>query len=97
MLQRLDWFLVTRIKQLSVKHASIGGGGRTVMQEALFSQFRLERHVPGAHLPRPIDRFVDLSGVGTHLRPIYSDIGRPSIEPGADRNKKRSCVVLQPS
>jgi len=38
-------------------------GERTVMQEALFVGFSIERHVPGDHLLRKIDRFVDLSGV----------------------------------
>ena len=35
-------------------------GERRVMQEALFYGFSLERHVPGHHLLRKIDRFVDL-------------------------------------
>jgi transposase len=56
-------------------------GERTVMQEALFYEFSLERHVPADHLLRSIDRFVDLSGIRTHLRPFYSDVGRPSIDP----------------
>ncbi len=56
-------------------------GERTVMQEALFYEFSLERHVPGDHLLRSLDRFVDLSGLRSHLRPFYSDIGRPSIDP----------------
>lgn len=34
---------------------------------------------------------------GVEHSPVHSDIGRLSIEPGADWNKKRSCVVLQPS
>lgn len=38
-------------------------GERAVMQEALFYSFRLEDHVPADHLLRPIDRFVDLSGI----------------------------------
>jgi transposase len=56
-------------------------GERTVMQEALFYSFSLERHVPEDHLLRRIDRFVDLSGLREHLRPYYSDTGRPSIDP----------------
>ena len=35
-------------------------GKRTVVQEALFYEFSLERHVPCDHLLRSIDRFVDL-------------------------------------
>ena len=38
-------------------------GERTVMQEALFYEFNLERHVPADHRLRSIDRFVDLSGI----------------------------------
>jgi transposase len=56
-------------------------GERTVMQEALFVGFSIERHVPADHLLRKIDRFVDLSGVRSHLAPYYSDVGRPSIDP----------------
>ena len=56
-------------------------GERTVMQEALFYEFSIERHVPADHLLRSIDRFVDLSGLRSHLRPFYSEIGRPSIDP----------------
>ncbi len=44
-------------------------GQRTVMQEALFYSFSLERHVPDDHLLRRIDRFVDLSDMREHLRP----------------------------
>src|SRR3982751_4160036 len=55
--------------------------GRQVEQAALFYEFSLERHVPADHLLRSIDRFVDLSGVRAHLRPFYSEIGRPSIDP----------------
>jgi hypothetical protein len=57
-------------------------GERTVAQEALFYEFSLERHVPADHLLRAIDRFVDLSGIRAHLRPFYSDTGRPSIVSG---------------
>ncbi len=56
-------------------------GERTVMQEALFYGFSLERHVPADHLLRSIDRFVDLSGLREQLRPFYSETGRPSIDP----------------
>jgi transposase len=56
-------------------------GERTMMQEALFFGFSLERHVPDGHMLRKIDRFVDLSGVRAHLEPYYSAVGRPSIDP----------------
>ena len=56
-------------------------GERTVMQEALFYSFSVENHVPADHLLRSIDRFVDLDGLRDHLRPYYSETGRPSIDP----------------
>jgi len=56
-------------------------GERTVAQEALFYSFNLERHVPTDHLLRSIDRFVDLTDIREHLRPFYSETGRPSIDP----------------
>ena len=43
-------------------------GERAEAQEALFYEFSLERHVPGDHLLRGIDRFVDLSGIRAHIR-----------------------------
>lgn len=51
------------------------------MQEALFYRFSLGHHVPSDHLLRSIDPFVDLSGIREHLRPYYSETGRPSIDP----------------
>ena len=50
-------------------------------QEALFYSFSLERHVPESHMLRSIDRFVDLSGIREHLKPFYSEMGHPSIDP----------------
>jgi transposase len=56
-------------------------GSRKQSQAALFYEFSLEDYVPSGHPLRSIDRFVDLSGIRTFLRPFYSDIGRPSIDP----------------
>jgi transposase len=56
-------------------------GQRTVLRSALFYEFDIERHVPNNHLLRSIDRFVDLEGLREHLRPFYSDTGRPSVDP----------------
>ena len=50
-------------------------------QEALFYEFSLGRHVPANHLTRAIDRCVDLTSIQAYLRPFYSDMGRPSIDP----------------
>jgi transposase len=56
-------------------------GERTGAQEALFYGFSLEGHVPPDHMLRAIDRFVDLGDIRERLRPFYSDMGRPSIDP----------------
>ena len=56
-------------------------GERTVLQESLFYSFSLDDHVPQGHLMRSIDRFVDLGAIREHLRPYYSEFGRPSIDP----------------
>ena len=56
-------------------------GPRQEAQGALFYEFSLEDHVPADHLMRSIDRFVDLSGIRTHLAPFYSSTGRPSVDP----------------
>lgn len=45
-------------------------GERSVMQEGLFYSFSIEKHVPADHLLRSIDRFVDLTGIREHLRPL---------------------------
>jgi hypothetical protein len=37
------------------------------MREALFYSFSLERHLPGDHMLRKTDPFVNLSGVRAHL------------------------------
>src|SRR5690349_23451178 len=56
-------------------------GERRAGQDALFYEFSLERHVPGSHLLRSIDRFVELGELRRELAPFYSAIGRPSIDP----------------
>lgn len=56
-------------------------GERTGVQETLFYGFSLEQHVPDNHLLRSIDRLMDLSGIREHLRPFYSTMGCPSIDP----------------
>jgi transposase len=56
-------------------------GERTGAQEALFYGFSLEGHVPPDHMLRAIDRFVDLGDIRERLKPFYSEMGRPSIDP----------------
>src|SRR6476646_3618420 len=55
--------------------------GMQVAAPQLFYDFCLDDYVPGDHLLRRIDRFVDLESVRAELRPFYSTIGRPSINP----------------
>lgn len=47
----------------------------------LFYDFDLDRHVPQNHMLREIDRFLDVDGMRDLLRPFYSHLGRPSIDP----------------
>ena len=47
----------------------------------LFYDFCLEDHVPDDHLLRRIDPFLDLSEIRASLRPHYSQLGRPSVDP----------------
>ena len=55
------------------------------VQEAparLFYDFDMEAHVPAAdHMLREIDRFFDVDTIRQRLRPYYSRLGRPSIDP----------------
>lgn len=55
--------------------------GMPVEPAQLFYEFRLDDDVPPDHLLRRIDRFLDLESVRSKLTPIYSTIGRPSIDP----------------
>ena len=54
------------------------------VQEAparLFYDFGLEGHVPVNHILRQIDRFLDVGAIRVQLKPFYSHLGRPSIDP----------------
>ena len=55
--------------------------GRQTEAARLFYDFCLDDHVPADHLLRKIDVFVDLERVRQELRPYYSTIGRPSVDP----------------
>jgi transposase len=57
--------------------------GRRSGQSSLFYQSRLDERVPKDHLLRRIDRFVTpvLADIRERLRPYYSEIGRPSVDP----------------
>ena len=47
----------------------------------LFYDFCLDEHVPSDHMLRRIDRHLDLADLRQSLRPFYSHIGRPSVDP----------------
>ena len=50
-------------------------------QERLFYSFCLDEVVPDDHLVRQIAGVLDLSWVHAELRPFYSRMGRPSVDP----------------
>ena len=58
-------------------------GRRRRDQGKLFYEFRLEDRIPENHLLRRMNVFVTVvpSGLHQRLRPFYSDIGRPSVDP----------------
>ncbi len=55
--------------------------GEHAKSEGLFYYFKLEDHVPQTHLLRLIDRYVDFGFLRQRLRPLYSETGRPSVDP----------------
>ena len=55
--------------------------GRQSKPEQLFYDFCLDDHVPAHHLLRQIDVFVDLESIRQEIKPFYSQIGRPSVNP----------------
>jgi len=55
--------------------------GSRLQTTAMFQYFCLDDWVPADHLLRAIDRHVDFRALRALLRPLYSDAGRPSIDP----------------
>ncbi len=47
----------------------------------MFQYFCLDDWVPANHLLRAVDRHIDLRPIREQLRSLYSEIGRPSIDP----------------
>jgi hypothetical protein len=43
--------------------------------------FCLDEHVPFDHMLRGIDRYLDINDLRQSLKPFYSPIGRPSVDP----------------
>ena len=58
-------------------------GRRDRDQASLFYDFNLDEVIPESHLLRRLDVFVTtvLADLHEQLRPFYSDIGRPSVDP----------------
>ncbi len=55
--------------------------GSRMQTTAMFQYFCLDDWVPEDHLLRAVDEHIDLRPIREQLRPLYSDIGRPSIDP----------------
>ena len=55
--------------------------GHQRVEQSLFYEFSLERHIPAGHLLRSIDRFVELGELRRELASFYSTMGRPSVDP----------------
>lgn len=55
--------------------------GRLSVQEALFYQLRLEDFIPPDHLLRRIDQVLCFDDIRPQLAALYSQVGRPSIDP----------------
>ena len=56
-------------------------GRQETDQRRFFYDFCLDDHVPSDHMLRYIDVFLDFDEIRERLRPHYSAIGRPSIDP----------------
>lgn len=50
-------------------------------QAEFFYEFCLDTYMPDDHLLRGIDRFLDFDAFRQYLKPHYSELGRPSVDP----------------
>ena len=81
-------------------------GGKTAMMgfqgtpARLFYDFCLDEHVPSDHLLRGVDRHLALDDLRQSLKPFYSQMGRPSVDPQlilhADRRLLHGYAVRAP-
>lgn len=55
--------------------------GQQVVPRERTELINLEGFVPQYRLLRPIDRYLDLAEFREHLKPFYSHIGRPPVDP----------------
>jgi hypothetical protein len=61
-------------------------GGKTAMgfqgtPARLFYDFCVDEHVPSDHLLKGVDRHLALDDLRQSLKPFYSQMGRPSVDP----------------
>jgi transposase len=55
--------------------------GENKKEEKLFYYLRPEELIPEDHILRLIDQYVDFSFIRSKVEHLYSDIGRPSVDP----------------
>ena len=55
--------------------------GKRNPQEPLFYYFNMADMIPKNHILRLINKYVDFSFIRSKLKHLYSDMGRPSIDP----------------
>jgi transposase len=55
--------------------------GEKKKEQKLFYYLRPEELIPEDHILRLIDQYVDFSFVRTKVEHLYSDTGRPSVDP----------------
>jgi transposase len=68
-------------------------------QSQLFYSFNLEERIPDRHLLRRLNPIVTgvLDELREKLRPFYSEIGRPSIDPELMLLQHRGAKTISPS
>ncbi len=55
--------------------------GKRNPQEPLFYYFNMADMIPKNHILRLINKYVDFSFIRSKVKHLYSDMGRPSIDP----------------
>jgi transposase len=55
--------------------------GRHLVPRERTELINLETFVPQDHLPRTVNRYLDLTDFRAHLENFYSQLGRPSVNP----------------
>ena len=76
---RQDHRVIHRILLILQEKAAMMGVQETPAR--LFYDFCLDEHIPADHMLRGIDRHLDLADLRRSLKPFYSQMGRPSVDP----------------